>query len=506
MSQGRGGNFSNSVQWQTLNVGVQILIQLGFIRVLGEYLSEDEWGLLGLVLSCAGLVEIFAQLGVGPSLVQRQDLSRPQVSSAFWFSMAMGGVFALGFGLGAPWVADWFKRPDMAPVLQWAALSFLLAAFALVPRSLLIRRMDFRSLFWSSLVAMVLANGIFGIWAATAGWGVYAYIGALLLQNGLLGLQFWWRSKLTVSWTPHLRAAKGLLRYGASSTVFNFLNYAATKLDLLVLGRLLPEARTPEQGLYDRSVYLMNTPVTVLGKLSDSVLFSGMSQVQDEQDRLRRIFFGGTYVVTLLVIPGIVVLEVFMADIVRILVSAKMLAIVPIARVLVLAILFRSWVKVCDAVVRAVDAILPASWIKAGFCLLVAGAAWLGFRHGLEAMAMGMVVATTIQALALLVLTQRRIAFSPAQFLRMTRPGIAAGIAAFLGAVPAFWIPAPLGWGVHFMAGIAGVLGALTLLAWFRPQWLSAGPYNLLGQLATRSGSAALRRRWTSAPHPDETP
>ena len=63
MSQGQGGNFSNSVQWQTLNVGVQILIQLGFIRVLGEYLSEDEWGLLGLVLGCAGLVEIFAQLG-----------------------------------------------------------------------------------------------------------------------------------------------------------------------------------------------------------------------------------------------------------------------------------------------------------------------------------------------------------------------------------------------------------------------------------------------------------
>ena len=127
MSQGQGGNFSNSVQWQTLNVGVQILIQLGFIRVLGEYLSEDEWGLLGLVLGCAGLVEIFAQLGVGPSLVQRQDLSRPQVSSAFWFSMAMGLLFALGFSLGAPWAADWFKRPDMEPVLQWAALSFLLA-------------------------------------------------------------------------------------------------------------------------------------------------------------------------------------------------------------------------------------------------------------------------------------------------------------------------------------------------------------------------------------------
>lgn len=506
MSQGQGGNFSNSVQWQTLNVGVQILIQLGFIRVLGEYLNEDEWGLLGLVLGCAGLVEIFAQLGVGPSLVQRQDLSRPQVSSAFWFSMAMGLVFAMGFGLGAPWVADWFKRPEMEPVLQWAALSFLLAAFALVPRSLLIRRMDFRSLFWSSLVAMLLANVVFGIWAATAGWGVYAYIGALLLQNGLLGLQFWWRTRLQVSWRPHFSAARGLLRYGASSTLFNFLNYAATKLDLLVLGRLLPDFRSAEQGLYDRSVYLMNTPVTVLGKLSDSVLFSGMSQVQDEQQRLQRIFYGGVYVVTLLVLPGVVVLEVLMEDVVRILVSAKLLAIVPVARILVLAILFRSWVKVCDAVVRAVDAILPASLIKAGFCLLVAGAAWLGFQYGLQAMAVGMVAATTAQAVALLWLTRRSIGFSSAQFLKVVRPGLVAGAAALFGAVPAWSLSSTTGWGLHLLVGAVGIGMAVLALAWVRPASLRAGEYDLLEQVARKSGFKPLLRRWTSSAQEEETP
>ncbi len=39
MSQGQDGTFSRSVQWQTLNVGVQILIQLAFVRVLGEFLT-----------------------------------------------------------------------------------------------------------------------------------------------------------------------------------------------------------------------------------------------------------------------------------------------------------------------------------------------------------------------------------------------------------------------------------------------------------------------------------
>ena len=93
MSQGQDGTFSRSVQWQTLNVGVQILIQLAFVRVLGEFLTESEWGLVGVVLGFAGLLEIFAQLGVGPSLIQRKDLSRDQISAAFWFSLFQGAAF-----------------------------------------------------------------------------------------------------------------------------------------------------------------------------------------------------------------------------------------------------------------------------------------------------------------------------------------------------------------------------------------------------------------------------
>ena len=201
----------------------------------------------------------------------------------------------------------------MEPVLEWAALSFLLAAFALVPRSLLIRRMDFRSLFWSSLVAMPLANAVFGIWAATAGWGSTPTSERCCFRTDCSASNIGGAQGFEGRLASPLCCPRPL-RYGASSTVFNFLNYAATKLDLLVLGRLLPGARSPEQGLYDRSVYLMNTPVTVLGKLSDSVLFSGMSQVQDERERLQRIFYGGTYIVTLLVLPGVVLLEVLMED------------------------------------------------------------------------------------------------------------------------------------------------------------------------------------------------
>ncbi|MGB1072872.1 MAG: oligosaccharide flippase family protein [Flavobacteriales bacterium] len=496
MSQGQDGTFSRSVQWQTLNVGVQILIQLAFVRYLGEILTESEWGLVGVVLGFAGLLEIFAQLGVGPSLIQRKGLSRPQVSAAFWFSLFQGMAFCAAVYFSAPAIADWFDKPDMEPVLRWVAFSFLIASLALVPRSLLIRRMDFRSLFWSSLIAMGLGTGVFGIWAASEGWGVYAYIGALLVQNGLLGINYWARTRLRVSLRPHVREAGALLRYGVASTAFNFLNYAATKIDLLVLDKLLPPARDAVVGLYERSVYLMNTPVTVLGKLSDSVLFSGMSGVQDEQERLRSIFYGGTYVVTTLVLPGVLLLELFMEDVVLTLVGSKLLGVVPFARILVLGILFRSWIKVCDAVVRAVDAIVSASVIKAGFCAMVGAAAWWGATDGLASLCIGMVAATTVQSVAMLLLTRQRIRFEWGMLLKLSAPGVKAAFAAGIGALPALLLFGEAHWSLHFLMGVAGMGGAVLALAWFHPASFRVGPYDLLAQIAGRVPLAALRNRW----------
>lgn len=496
MSQAPEGRFSRSVQWQTLNVGVQVIIQLAFIRYLGGILSKPEWGLLGLVLAFAGVIEIFAQLGVGPSLIQRKDLSRDQVSSAFWLSMLFGGAFATAVFFSAPWVSNFYQRPEMEPLLQWVALSFLFAAFALVPRSLLIRRMDFRSLFWSSLMAMGLGTGVFGIWAASEGWGVFAYIGALLTQNALLGINYWWRSKLSIRLRPHIAQAKPLLRYGMSSTVFNFLNYVATKADLFVLGKLLPAFRHAEVGIFERSMYLMNTPITVLGKLSDSVLFSGMSGVQDERERLRGIFLGGTYVVTTLVIPGVVILEMFTPDVIQLLIGPKLLDAAPIARILILAILFRSWIKISDAVVRAVDAIVPASWIKLGFCFMVAGSGYLGFRFGLTQLAAGILLATLLQTLAMLLLTRRLIPFDWREWVLLALPGLKLGLLAVAVSLPVVYVMAQSHWAMRFGTGMLAIAMATFALAWFRPSALRAGPFDLLSQVAHRIPFAPLKQRW----------
>ena len=91
-----------------------------------------------------------------------------------------------------------------------------------------------------------------------------------------------------------------LLGYGMRSTAFNLLTYAAAKVDVWLVGEKLSTGQT---GIYDRAVHLMGQPITVLGKLGDSVLFSGMASIQDDHVQTRNVTLRAMHFVALLTIP-----------------------------------------------------------------------------------------------------------------------------------------------------------------------------------------------------------
>ena len=49
------------------NVVSQVLLQLFFIMVLARLISKADFGVMSIALVVVGFVEIFAQIGIGPS-------------------------------------------------------------------------------------------------------------------------------------------------------------------------------------------------------------------------------------------------------------------------------------------------------------------------------------------------------------------------------------------------------------------------------------------------------
>ena len=448
--------WGQAIRWQTLSVGVQIVLQLIFSAALARLLTPSDFGVMAIALVVVGVVEIFAQIGIGPALVQRKDLSDTDIRTAFYTSAVLGilcfaALFAAAPAIGSLYAEKTGGTTDvLVEVLRVVALSFVISGFTLVPRSLLIRRMAFDRLFRSSLAAMLLGNLVIGLGLAWAGSGVWAYVLALLSQNALLGVFNWFQAPHSIRGLPSAASLRSMLGYGARSTLFNLGNYAATKVDTLVVSlssslslslslSLSSSASLSAEGggwaatgIYDRAAYLYSLPITVLGKLSDNVLFSGMSALQDRREELARTVRNGMQMLALVVVPATVFLTAFAGDLTVVFLGPAFAASGPIAAILFSGLAFRALAKLGDATVRATDLLVPAVVLKGVFVAAIAGGAWgaVSSGAGLAGVAWAVTLATVAQCVGMAVLVRRAVGSAAFAGGRPLVPGLVLGAVA----------------------------------------------------------------------------
>jgi len=92
--------FATSIRWQSVNVVSQVLLQLVFIMLLARLISKADFGIMSIALVVVGFIEIFAQIGIGPSLIQRKNLQpekktfNPRISGQRFISLWGSEVFS----------------------------------------------------------------------------------------------------------------------------------------------------------------------------------------------------------------------------------------------------------------------------------------------------------------------------------------------------------------------------------------------------------------------------
>ena len=495
--------FASSIRWQSANVISQVCLQLLFIMVLARLISKADFGVMSIALVVVGFVEIFAQIGIGPSLVQRKDLQIRHVRAAMYFSIGLGLAFFALMYCAAPQIGVWFKSDALVDVLRWVALSFILSSIALTPRSLLVRHMDFKRLFTAAMIAMIIGNLGIGLGLAYAGYGVWAYVAALLSQNAILSICFWWmRPRGTENlwgiwrWNDLL----DMLSYGGRSTIFNWFNYAATKADTVLVGEFAQSNPTTgggwtATGLYDRSAHLMSLPITILGKLGDSVLFSGMSALQTELQALQRVVFRGIELIAWLVIPISLALAWFSSEVAVLLLGAAYADAGPIVRILFIGVAFRSLIKLADAVVRATDQLVPAIAIKIAYLTLLVLTIYASLRsgHGLEGVAWAVTICTILQFLVFYTWLGSALKWKRMKAFRATAVGwLGASIAAPGYLVIDFLMPDWSHNGVHRWSLIIKVL---LIAIWTMVAFIAVAVRN---PSVIDGGDLKIRAKWTA--------
>ncbi|HEY9442970.1 MAG TPA: lipopolysaccharide biosynthesis protein [Gemmatimonadales bacterium] len=479
------------VAWGSATVS---LLRVLVLVILTRLLAPADFGLVSAALVVISFSLNFAQLGLGPALVQRPDLQPRHVSTAFYASIAFGVLVAAIVWLSAPLIAQFFRMEHLTPVVRVLALVFPISGLGTVPDSLLQRDLRFRVLANREIWAYAIGYGVVGVGLALLGWGVWALALAQLTQVLVRTVILLRLSPSLSPARPTWRSFVELMDYGAGQSMTRVGNILANQGDNLVVGRWLGAVPL---GTYSRAYQLMAVPAGLLGDVLDKVLFPTMAKVQDDPRRLAAAFLRGTALLALVTLPVSVVAAVLAPELVVVTFGSRWAGLTAPFQVLALGMMFRTCYRMSDSLSRATGRVYRRAWRQALFALLVLLGSLAGQTRGIVGVATGVLVAFFLNYVSMAQLSLKITEVSWGRFFQVQLPAVRSSVA--IGGVTLATMVGMRHSGLPPVVGLAvGGLAAVSvglLAAWVAPTFALGhdGVYArnmLLGMLP------ALRKRF----------
>lgn len=412
-----GARARTAAGWQFLSKGINTALQMATSIVLARLLMPADFGIVAMAAMVTGLAGVFQDLGLGQALVQRKEITEEHTRSAFWGTLVMALMLYGGVYFSAPYVGEYFHELRMIPVLKISALTFLLSPFAVVPRSLLQRELDFRTPFLAGLASSVAYGGV-GITMALLGYGYWALVGASLVAGLVSTVALCILTRYLPPLLPTFCGLGSLWEFGVGVTGIGLFAFLAGQTDYFIIGRQLDSHAL---GLYERAFKLMTTPLA-LPWVACAVLFSVFSRLQDDLDRARRTFERIALTMAVCTWPVLALFLVNAPEFVPLVFGEQWGDAVIPAQVLVLAGFTKAVADVARTATQAMGTryVWGDAWRLGVYVALLGAGAWWASQWGIIGVAWAVVAASVVFTGLALYLLHTAIGFGFGHWVRAT--------------------------------------------------------------------------------------
>jgi O-antigen/teichoic acid export membrane protein len=389
-SRNLGGRVVMGAGFKFAGIALRTLITLGSVAILARLLQPADFGYVAMATVITEFAALFSTFGITNVLTQRRVISRLQIDTVFWTSLALGAflsvvVFAVSF------LAGWFfAEPRAGELIRVLCLSFVLGGLTNVPRVLLARLMAFRTEFWIQS-AMNVIRALVAIGMAYEGFGAWSLVGGVLVGSVVLVVL----SFIVVPYLPRFRFSWQYLRSTwKTSGVYlssGLLYYANMNIDLLLVGRYLGASSL---GYYQNARSLTDEIRARIAAPLQQILFPAFSSIQGENERLQQAFLRSARVLASLILPVGFAVSAMAGDVVPVLYGEKWLAMIPLVSAFGLSTAIRGSTAISTPLLNASNRVgLALKYNLIGSVLFFAGVV-LGLQFGVEGVSVAVVAAS----------------------------------------------------------------------------------------------------------------
>ena len=304
---------------KALATSATFILRVGSMMVLARLLDPKDFGLVGMVTAVTGMFSLIKDVGLSTVTIQRVTITNEQVSMLFWINVLVGLLQMIVTMALAPALAFFYSEPSLFWVTTALAAGLLFDAAGVQHAALLQRQMRLISLTTIELFSCV-ASIVVGIGLAMSGFGYWALVGMSVMAPAAYTAGVFW----TMRWVPERPRRQvgfgSMLRFGGTATLSILVNYVATNLEKVLLGRFWG---AESLGLYGRAYQLVSLPTENINTAFGGITFPLLSRLQHDPNRFKSYFLNGYAVFISLIFPISATFALFADDIIFLFLGPK---------------------------------------------------------------------------------------------------------------------------------------------------------------------------------------
>jgi len=405
---------------------VGLAINLATAAIVARLLTPDEIGVFVVGAAVVMLAESLREFGTGSYIVQRPELERGAVRTAFTAMVLLALLIGAALLIAAGPIAAFYGDPRLVPILQLAAFGVLVSAFAGPCIALLRRDMAFGTLAIIDIGGLV-ANLVATLLFIALGAGYLSLSLAALAASATVAVvavfyrpQFW-------IFRPNLTHWREIFGFGGVASATTVLNNLYSALPQILLGRF---ASFDAAGLFSRAAQLCQLPDRAIVGAFQPVVFSAFAAEIRAGGTLKTSYLHTLALLSSVQWPVLVVLAILAEPVVRLILGPQWDAAAPVLRILCIAYLSMAPASLTYPTLVATGRV--GDTLTSSLLTLPVGAVAMvvAAPHGLDAIAYSMFLSWPLQIVVSLFLIRRQIHFTWAELVKSVWKSVPVALAA----------------------------------------------------------------------------
>ncbi len=299
--------------------------------ITARFLSPQDFGFMGALAVFTMLSNILVESGFTSALIRRDGNTDNDYSAIFFVNILIAVVIYLILFFSAPYIALFFRMPELCSLSRFLFLSIIINSFGIVQNIILSKSLSFKVISLADLTS-ALVSGVATVLMVMNGFGYWALAWQILLQNIVRVAFLWAASSWRVSFHPSFGVIKEVFSFSSFMLFSSFINTVVKNIYSVIIGRLFNPAML---GFYSQANKYQQIPSTVIQSTISGVAYPVLSNLKDDEARqlmyLRKI----VRIAACVIFPVMFGLAALMAPLVSILLTDKWLPAVPYFQIMV---------------------------------------------------------------------------------------------------------------------------------------------------------------------------